>query len=249
MGNSFFIDSGSEQLINAIHQEGSDRNRKIDTDRNNGKPLTILLHGYPGDKSYHGGLFATVAAALAIDGMDTVRFDFKGCGESGGKPEEFSFATASEDISSVLDWAQESGYGSFFFIAEGLGAPAALMNMPSSLKGMALLWPALDPRHTRTIREALNAPASRISPALLRDVAAYNPLQALRNIDLPLLVQHGDADDEIPPIQLELLRRYATSDRRIEVTTYEGGTHGLPQPSHRKTALLHIRRFIARYAA
>lgn len=249
MASNFFIASGSEdQMINAIHQGGEKKNSKNKADRSGKKVLAIMLHGYPGNKSGHGDLFGTLASELAAEYIDTIRFDYRGCGESGGRPESFSFASASNDVTSVLGWAKESGYNAFFFIAEGLGAPIALMNIPKNLRGMMFLWPALDPRHTRTLRQALSESASRVSPSLLKDIVGYNPPQALQHIDLPLLVQHGDEDEEISPIQLELLRRHATSDRRIELTTYEGGTHGLPEPNHREAACLHIARFIRRYA-
>lgn len=237
MITNLFIPSDGGPMLNAIHQSGGE----------NVAPLALMMHGFPGNKTAHGDFYAEIEYALESDGIDTLRFDFRGCGQSEGKVEDFSLATAGDDLEAVLSWARIQGYRNFFYIAEGMGAPVALMNLRPNLRALAFLWPALDPRHTATIRKALASGEEIIGQALRDELKAYNPTLSVRDIGLPLLAQHGEADREIPPVQIELLRRHAVSDKRIEITTYENGTHGLPDPKHRRASIHHLSHFLRRH--
>lgn len=57
---------------------------------------------------------------------------------------------------------------------------------------------------------------------------------------------HG-AQDKVSPIeQLDMFRACA-GHRRVEITSFQDGTHGLPQENHRKSMFFHIRQFIEKY--
>jgi pimeloyl-ACP methyl ester carboxylesterase len=223
------------------------------------KTMVMMIHGFPGNKETHNDIFGDLEFRIAQDDFHTLRFDFRGCGASEGRFEDFSFKSATQDIESILGWARSFGYERFFFIAEGLGATLALQNLTPDVRGAVLLWPALDPRHTH-LKEPLAAVEAgrangfvewqgrRVGVPFLEELKAFNPVRNLKKIRVPLLIQHGADDPEIPPSQLELLRRHGRNMKRIEMTVYEGGGAGLRRLNERQTMLYHIRQFLKRYA-
>lgn len=259
MPQSVFIPIANNQRLSAVMQSGLD---SVGGEKTiiSPKALVIMLHGFPGHKSAQNDVFGELEFQVAKDDFHTLRFDFRGCGESEGKSEGFTLSSASEDIKSVLSWAQSFGYKKFIYIGEGLGATLALLNLVPGVCGAVLLWPALDPRLT-SMSDALAAVKDNQSQAqgyvvwkdtkvglpFLEEIKAFNPTRKLRNLKIPLLIQQGAADEEVSPAQMELLRRHARSLHRIEMTTYEGGGHGLPEMNERQTMFYHVRQFLKRY--
>ncbi|HEY8190706.1 MAG TPA: prolyl oligopeptidase family serine peptidase, partial [Micavibrio sp.] len=88
----------------------------------------------------------------------------------------------------------------------------------------------------------------KLGLAFLQELKDFNPVKGLKKVRVPLLVQHGADDRDVPPSQLELLRRHGRNMKRVEMTTYEGGGAGLRRLNERQTMLYHIRQFLKRYA-
>jgi len=258
MAQSFFIPISNEQRVSAT------LNKALGTDEEDSpvedKTLVIMVHGFPGHKSAQNDIFGDIEFQLTRDGFHTLRFDFRGSGESDGKAEDFTFASAAEDMSAIIAWAQSFGYTSFFYIGEGLGAMLALESLNPHVRGAVMLWPAFDPRLTN-MKAVLDAAKTdeakaqgyvvwkdtKIGLPFIANLKSFNPLRKLRSLRIPLLIQQGAADEEISPMQMELLRRHARSLRRIELTTYEGGGHGLHRLNERQTMFYHIKQFLKRY--
>lgn len=223
--------------------------------------LVIMAHGYPGTKESHNDLFGQIARMLDEDGLDSLRFDFRGCGTSSGTPEQFTLHSAHADFELVIKWAREKGYKRFFFIGEGLGALIAAMSSETkNLRGLVMLWPYLDLPETalKEFLPFLDDPDSSSGDyaekdgiiagfAFLRQIRSFDSAARLEQLTAPLLIQQGDRDECAPPAQLELLRAHAINARRIELTTYENGAHGLPAANERRTMLYHIAQFMRRY--
>jgi pimeloyl-ACP methyl ester carboxylesterase len=222
--------------------------------------LILMVHGFPGNKNAHGNLFHDIEFLLRDKGYHTLRFDFRGCGESDGREEDFTLAGANEDFQNVLFWARDRGYKRFIVIGEGLGATVALMNVDHTVAASVLLWPFIDlPRIAKTNYrpEAIEEPSikagyvlmenQRIGLDFIKEMQKSNLVFALKDLKIPLLIMHGSADETSPIDQLDLLRAHAAA-KRIEITSFHDGTHGLPQLNHRKTMYYHISQFIEKYA-
>lgn len=225
-------------------------------------PLVILAHGFPftSRAAGEGSLFHRIGMVLAERGLPSLSFDFRGCGESHGRTEDFTLGGASVDFTAVLNWARGAGFSRFFFIAEGLGATVALTKIEPDVKAIALLWPVLDPRATATscfqADPKMPPPApgtyetfggQKIGHQLLYEMVNTNLLPFLRKVRIPVLIQHGDADAFAAPDQLDLARACLRTPR-ADITTYQGGNHGLSDPSLRKYILFHIKEFFGKYA-
>ncbi len=250
-----FIPIGAGQRLYAQYGKSPDGAEKE-------KTLIIMMHGFPGlDMDGEGRVFVDLEDILAPEQHDTIRFDFRGCGNSSGRPEEFSLSSAGQDVQAVISWARKKSYQRFVFIGEGLGAAIALQNMTSAVRGLVMFWPMLDMKQTpfRNHFPALKNTAThksktvsingtKISLGCLKELATLNLTLELQRLRAPLLVEHGDADLQSPIDQLELLRRHAGNAGRLHITSYEKGTHGLPQPTERENIFRQVRAFMQKYA-
>ena len=71
-----------------------------------GKRLVILCHGFTGNKTENGRLFVQTSRALQKAGINALRFDFMGSGDSSGDFNEMTPNTQIQDALDVLAWAQ-----------------------------------------------------------------------------------------------------------------------------------------------
>ncbi len=221
--------------------------------------LILMAHGFPGDKNGHEKLYLDLEFLLRDKGFHTLRFDFRGCGESEGREEEFTFSSACEDFKAVLRWAKEKNYTRFVYIGEGLGATVTLMNGNTDVTCYILLWPVMDPAQDIRLNfgvDTLDEGAKRngytvhydhrIGLPFLKEMAKLNIALTLKDIKAPVLVMHGARDAVVPIEQLEILRTHIGS-RRVEITSFHDGSHGLPSLTHRKTLYYHVKQFIEKY--
>ena len=222
------------------------------------KTLIIMIHGYPSTKDNHNNLFGGVADLLVAQGLQTVRFDFRGCGQSEGAKDAFTVETATDDLQNILKWARAQGYSRFGIIAEGLGASLAFANIDPSMSFIILAWPILDPAKVyetlleEDIKKAggSNVTAENakiVTSKFMESLRDWNFSESIEKADVPLLVFHGLQDKLVPITQLELLRTHFKGPR-ADITTFDDGGHGLIDIPHRRMMHYHIKNFADRYA-
>lgn len=221
--------------------------------------LVIMSHGYPGNKSGHNDLFGDVEFILADKGYHSLRFDYRGCGESNGREQDFTIGGACEDFQNVLFWAKSNNYKRFVYVGEGIGASLAIMNHDLDVSCYILLWPALDFQEYReyaldaqTLSDAekkqgfIERDQARIGLTLLDEMDKTDITYALKEIHVPTLIMHGARDKKIPMGCLDMARAHMRS-KRIEITSFHDGEHGLTKLNHRKAMFYHIQQFIEKY--
>lgn len=222
------------------------------------KTLILMNHSFPGHKSSNNDFFGDLETTLAARGHDTLRFDFRGCGASDGQEENFTVSQACEDYQNILHWCRSEGYTHFITLGAGLGATVAAMNVGLEVKAMIMLWPVLDPkmyfRHyiSKAVMDSSGRAfalidSHRIGTDFIREIQNLDILYALKEIYCPTLIMHGAEDEIVPVVQLDLARGFIPA-KRIEITVFQDGIHGLPMLSHRKAMLYHIQQFVQKYA-
>jgi len=223
--------------------------------------LIFMVHGFPGNKDGQGDVFNDLAFLLKDKGFHSLSIDLRGCGESDGLQEKFTLSTARADLQATLEWAKSQGYERFIFIGEGLGAILPLMDLNDEVVCFILLWPILDLSYTAKVifnaeeikDESKKAgyivkDKNRIGIPFVDELQKTDITHILQEVDRPLLVMHGAADKVAPIDRLDYLRGYVKS-RRVEITSFQDGTHGLPALNHRKAMHFHILQFIEKYAS
>ena len=224
--------------------------RRLALRRRPGRGATLVfLPGYISDME--GGKATALDAWAAEQGRATVRFDYGGCGASGGAFEAQSLDDWLADVAAVIDEAVEG--------------PAVLVG--SSMGGWLMLLAALErPEWVAGLVGIAAAPdftSWGFSDAEKRTIAATGRLEQPSpygeqpyvttrlfwesgerrlllggpiGIDCPVRLIHGDADGEVPlDVVLTIVRQLRSAD--VQLNILKGGGHRLSEP-HEIEAIL-----------
>lgn len=203
--------------------------------------LILMVHGFPGNRESHDNLFGDFESLFNQYGLHTLRFDFRGCGHSEGKPEDFTIESALHDLGLVLSWAEHQAFDNIILIGEGLGAYLCLRAITPHVKAMMLFWPVSD-----LALYAAGAAGPSLPAKLKAEIAAMDDVP-FDDLNIPVMVQYGAQDKTIVSDHADLLKDRLKA-RRIDLTSYADGAEGLLDPRHRKMIYFHIGQFIEKYA-
>lgn len=172
----------------------------------NARPFTVIVFpGNAGNRSHR----APLAAALAQRGVATVLFDYRGYGDSEGRPSEEGLALDAARVRDYVATHPEVDASRLVYFGESLGAAVALR--------LALDHPplALVLRSPFTSLADVGRAAYPFLPVglLLREY--YPSLDRIPRLTSPLLVITGDHDEVIPVAQSERLYAAATVPKRL----------------------------------
>ena len=203
-------------------------------------PAIVLLHGFGGNHIEPHALFPKAGRALAAAGIGTLRFDFRGSGNSEGAFRDVSITGEVSDARRALA-----------FLAEQPGVDAERIGVAGlSLGGMiAACTAGVEPRvravalwaAVANLGELFQASATmermqdvivqgyadvgglEVGQALIQEAMSADPVAALGGFEGPVLVVHGTADATVPA---EHAHRYkAALGERAELELIEGADH------------------------
>ncbi len=203
--------------------------------------LVLMVHGFPGHRDAHDNLFGDFEALFNQYGLHTLRFDFRGCGHSEGKKDDFTIESAQHDLNLVLTWAEHQAFESVILIGEGLGAHICLHSASPMIRMLMLFWPVTD------LKLYAGGPAGTLLPEKLKAEIAGMGEPAFDDLRIPVLIQYGAQDKTVLPEHTDLLKD-RLSARRLDITSYQDGAEGLTDPRHRKMIFFHIGQFLEKYA-
>jgi alpha-beta hydrolase superfamily lysophospholipase len=197
-------------------------------------PAVVASHGLLSSKE--SDKYLRLAAALPAQGMALCRFDFRGCGESGGALGEATLSAWLRDLRAVIAWA--GGH-------PRCDGRVALMG--SSMGGFLSVWAAWhEPGIAAVVTWA--APAALHDLAARRDIVAESglgdpflaELRAGHLLEAPdgvgnMLIVHGDADETVPVEHGRRLWKRAADPRRLEILA--GADHRILDPAQRERAV------------
>ena len=86
----------------------------------------ILAHGITVDKD-ESGIFGDLAEALKEKGFAVFRFDFRGHGESGGKPIDMTISGEIADLKAAVEQVKKAGYKNIGLLAASFGGGIATL--------------------------------------------------------------------------------------------------------------------------
>jgi hypothetical protein len=210
--------------------------------------LIVLVHDIPGQKSGTNGLLSDLESLLSEKGYHSLRFDFRGFGQSGGESSEITLSRAKADVEAVKAWAINNKYKKVLLIAEGVGATASLLSIDECVSAVGLLWPILDFRayqHYLKEQDKRGQSAHNLS-LLARSMNSINVAEMLKGLHLPCLVFQGKQDMRVGAEHYALLREHSNAER-MEISAFYDGEAGLKQMNHRKQIFFQIQQFVEKY--
>ncbi|WP_020385640.1 alpha/beta hydrolase family protein [Kribbella catacumbae] len=210
--------------------------------------MVMMLHGGPGgQKDGPADLYVDLAAHLCSAGIASVRFDFRGCGESTGSYRDMTIVRQVEDLRAVRrfvdDGYQPSVWG---LIGESFGAAVGLAGFDPAYRAVVLLWPAiwlLDGAFESYLSEENVSAARRdgqvdldgeqIGLAFLDELREVQDVSVpLRGLSTPVLFVHGEADIEVPFGQSVRAANLLSGPHKL--VGVPDGDHCLEEPQERE---------------
>jgi pimeloyl-ACP methyl ester carboxylesterase len=200
----------------------------------------VMCHGIEMDRDEWNGFYSQVAEELAEKGFSSIRFDFRGHGESEMDGLDFSVSGMVMDLEAVLKEGDE-----LHVLAASFGAiPAILCAEEHDLESLTLLCPLIDThknyfepsgdsfvdRNRDELEEKgfITRPSGyRMSAQLLFELRSIRPEKVLENLETPVLTVQGADDSAVPP---EISRKYGSPNQNSKYVEVEDADHGLVDP-------------------
>ncbi len=206
-------------------------------------PGVLMCHGFTGQKSESHFYLVALSRRLAEAGIASLRFDFRGSGESEG---EFEDMTPLEEVSDAraalrqlagIARVDERRLGIFGWSLGGLVATLTAAK-EKSIKS-AVLWAAVARpekvfaanRAKGALNELKKHGRTDIGGLYLGrrfwdTICTIDPPAELAKSKAPALLVHGTADTTVPPVNSkDLLRAGTTRGVRTELFTVKGADH------------------------
>lgn len=206
-------------------------------------PALVMLHGFTGHKIEPHRLFVKAARRFASEGILTLRFDFRGCGESEGDFEDLTIEGEIGDALKALDCVRGRGDVSpdrigLLGMSLGGSIAACVAGMGRDSLRCLVLWAAVaDPRRAFSARATGDIAANfgkrpvhdyfgnALSQKLLDEIHVFNPIERLRGFSGPALILHGDSDTSVSPDDAILYEEALSGRGDAELHMIRGSGH------------------------
>jgi len=207
----------------------------------NGKAsaCVITCHGLYSSKDSEK--YVSIGRRFCGEDLAILRFDFRGCGESGGLFEESSLTGRIEDLESALDFVEEQGYESVGVMGSSLGGSVSILTAAKDRRVKALVTWAT-PCY---LDELFRGEVIKGFEKLRQDVSKYDVVKAVKEMHCPILIVHGSLDEQVPLSHANVLYENANEPKGIQII--EGADHRLTNPIHREKAVELTLNWFKRY--
>lgn len=180
--------------------------------------VVLLCHGIRGDKDERGS-FVTLAEKIQEEGYSTIRFDFRGHGESTGIDYEMTISKEIEDLESVIQFLKDNGYKEIIILGASFGASIVSLVDYSKfyeVKALIFWYGALDNYEVLRTDKFLSEKNKKIAVKngfyashnkagklfrfgipLFEEIDKYKPKDKIQINNLPKLFVHGLIDETI----------------------------------------------------
>ncbi len=206
-------------------------------------PPVVFLPGYMSDMT--GSKAEALDAWAAACGRPYLRFDYSGCGASGGRFGDGSIGRWAADACAVIDaFAAEppvlvgSSMGGWVALRVALARPVAALVGIAAAPDFTIWGVILDDADRASLaargyveRASDYGPEPyRYYAALLDDAPARLVMGGAIAVDCPVRLLHGQADPDVPwRLSLDLAERLRSPD--VQVTLVKDGDHRLSRPA------------------
>lgn len=213
--------------------------------------VAVLCHGINSNKQEYLDVFPKLAERLAAVGISSLRFDFRGHGDSSGEAVDFNITGQMIDLKAVIAWIR-SRYGGrrepdLAYVGVSFGGPPGIFLSGSgkTFSSISLIAPVLSysqtflsPRtewarasfneksleHARNFGYLLLDNEFVVGVRLIEEMELLHPEVSIGSIGQDVLLFHGDADTMVP---CEVSKSVGERFPNIDLRVLEGVGHGL----------------------
>jgi len=206
-------------------------------------PCAVLSHGLVSSKE--SSKYMAVSEVFAEAGIASCRFDYHGCGESGGNIEETTLSIRLDNLNAVFDHVlghpsvdpQKIG-----IIGSSFGGSTGLLKAARDERVRCLsLWATphiLESKEDDTISDI------KFRQTIYTDFMSYDLLEEAKKVQCTLVI-HGDSDEVVPCIEGKTIYKFLKKPKAIEII--KGGDHIFSVDAHRAKAINLALNWFRRY--
>ena len=194
-------------------------------------PCVVISHGLFSDKNTVK--FQEMGNAFPRAGLSVLRFDFMGCGESGGRVEDTTISGRLATLNAMFDFAcshPSIDRERIGLMGSSMGGYLSLFKGAADTRVKAVvIWAT--PHTLDDLRDKIstgNEP--ELGPAFYREIEEYCLDPVLDNVHRCLVI-HGDADELVPVSHAREIYRRLPEPKGIEVVA--GADHRFSDARHR----------------
>jgi len=196
-------------------------------------PCVILSHGLISSKE--SSKYIALSESLAEKGIASCRFDYHGCGESGGDISATTLTIRTENLDSVFQYI----FAHHFIDREKIGI------LGSSFGGATCIIKASKDKRVKCIallatpyqldkKEDETIPGVQLKETIYEDFFTYDILAEAKNISCALVI-HGEDDEVVPYQEGKAIYQNIKRPKRWELI--RGADHTFSNPSHREKVI------------
>jgi alpha-beta hydrolase superfamily lysophospholipase len=174
----------------------------------NASACIIMCHGFQSSKD--SSKYVAISEESYKRGFSSLRFDFRGCGDSGGSLRETTLSGRILDLKSAIDYIENKS-SKIFLMGSSLGGCVSILTAAedSRIKGV-VAWAT--PAHFNFPREK-----NHINNDFFHDAKRFDILKKVTNLSCPLLIIHGNQDMQVPVSHANALFEKATEPKLIKI--------------------------------
>lgn len=208
-------------------------------------PVIIFSHGFGSDKSSQR-LFVRAGREFAKNGLATLRFDSRGCGDSEGYYKDYNMTTKLRDIKAAVNFAKiqnniNPNKIGLTGISYGGSASIIFASKNKEIKCVDVWAPGIlqEGFGPAFIEEAMRRGSvtsyfgGNVYKEQIIDDKKYNMYRQVSKLQIPIQITHGDMDRVVPLSEGEQLFENAKDPKKINII--KGAGHDFEY--HRSTLI------------
>ncbi len=216
--------------------------------------IVVMFHGFTGHKNEHGYLFKQLTKTLVDDNYATLRYDFRGNGESDGEFTDYTFLSEIDDgIEIVKEAYILNGKKPIILLGFSMGGAIASrvsLQLEELIEKLILISPAgnmpeiINSRFaTRQIDNNGNIDMGGyyMNIAIKKELENYDMYKDIELFTKPVLIFQGKADTSVPP---SYSKKYHDLYKVSQYYLIEGAEHGYAKVEYRKIINKKILEFL-----
>ncbi len=191
-------------------------------------PLVVICHGFGGEKTGKFRIYTTMSELLSKAGIASLRFDFRGCGDSEGDWLDMTIGSEVDDVMralEVVDSLKSIDHSRLGILGKSMGGLVAVIaaGKRKDIKSLALWAPAFHAGQWRDLWEVVQDPAT--SDDVRQKIMQFDGMHANENFlreffalqlehhlehlhETPLLHIHGEKDEGVTYDHAEKYRQH-----------------------------------------
>lgn len=191
---SLILENEGQKIFAVVHDMGKN------------SPVVVMFHGFTGNHMENRFIFARLSRSLEKAGISSIRFDFRGSGDSDGTFEEMTLSSEISDAEVVVGYAKDRFHGKVGILGLSMGGTVALLSAPNLNPDALCLWaPASKNAETfalngmpKKVEKTLDVGGISVSRGFVREIFTMNAFSSAKNYNGPVLILHGTSDPTVP---------------------------------------------------